>query len=217
MRHYDNNNILHNSQHGFRRKRSCETQLVITTHDIASNLENGAQVDVILLDFSKAFDKVSHQRLLHKIQYYGVQDNTLRWIESFLQDRKQEVLLEGIHSSPADVTSGKPQGTVLGPLLFLTYINDLPTVVQNSRTKLFADDCLLFKAIYKDKDQEDLQMDLTSLENWESRWRMEFNPSKCTVIQITSKRTRKASYILHRETLDTVENSKYLVLRLITT
>ena len=170
MRHYANNNILYNSQHGFCQKRSCETQLVSTTHDIASNLENGAQVDVILLDFSKAFDKVPHQRLLHKLQYYGVQDNTLRWIESFLQDRKQEVLLDGIYSLPEDVTSGVPQGTVLGPLLYLTYTNNLTTVVQNSLTKLFADDCLLLKAIYKDNYQEDIQKNLTSLENWDGKW-----------------------------------------------
>ena len=127
-----------------------------------------------------------------------------------MQDRKQEVLLEGVHSSSADVTSGVPQGTVLGPLLFLSYINDLPTVVQKSSTKLFADDCLLFKEIKSKSDQADLQRDLSSLEKWEGQWQMEFNPSKCTVIQISNKHTAKTSYILHGETLQTVEESKYL-------
>ena len=210
MQHFDNQNILINSQHGFGRRRSCETQLVITTHEIARNIAEGSQVDVILLDFSKAFDKVPHNRLLHKLSYYGVQDNTLRWIKSFLADRKQEVLLEGVHSSPADVTSGVPQGTVLGPLLFLTYINDLPDVVQNSKTKLFADDCLLFKSIHNIYDQRLLQSDLTALEKWESEWQMEFNPSKCSVIQITNRSPSVASYVLHNEILQTVTDSKYL-------
>ena len=120
------------------------------------------------------------------------------------------MLLEGVHSSPANVTSGVPQGTVLGPLLFLTYINDLPSVVQHSSTKLFADDCLLFKNINSRLDQQMLQKDLTSLEEWEKSWQMEFNPSKCTVIQISKRTPSPADYILHRETLQTVNNSKYL-------
>ena len=107
MKHYDQYNILHDSQHGFRRKRSCESQLVITTHEIASSLSQCTEVDVILLDFSKAFDKVPHKRLIHKLSYYGVQDKTLTWIESFLSNRKQEVLLEGLHSTPAPVSGQK--------------------------------------------------------------------------------------------------------------
>ena len=211
MQHFDQHHILNDCQHGFRRRRSCESQLIVTCHEIARNLANGKQVDVILLDFSKAFDKVPHQRLLHKLAYYGVKGSTLQWIGSFLADRKQEVLLEGVHSSPANVTSGVPQGTVLGPLLFLSYINDLPDVVQNSSTKLFADDCLLFRAINNARDQHLLQSDLTALERWESEWQMEFNPSKCTVIQISNnKKIKLMHYNLHGEVLQTVEKSKYL-------
>ena len=211
MGHFDANRILHDSQHGFRRQRSCETQLVITTHEIARSLAEGKQVDVVLLDFSKAFDKVPHSRLIDKLAYYGVQGTTLQWIHSFLSERKQEVLLEGVHSTPADVTSGVPQGTVLGPLLFLSYINDLPDTVKHSSTKLFADDCLLFKAINNDKDQRTLQSDLSALEQWESDWQMEFNPSKCTVIQFHSgNKIKQASYSLHSETLENVQHSKYL-------
>ena len=91
-------------------------------HYIAKNLALRDQVDVILLDFSKAFDKVPHQRLLHKLQYHGVGNKTLKWIQSFLTNRKQQVALEGTLSSSAAVLSGVPQGTVLGPLHFLTYI-----------------------------------------------------------------------------------------------
>ena len=130
-----------------------------------------------------------------------------------MRDRKQEVLLEGVHSNPADVTSGVPQGTVLGPLLFLSYINDLPDVVNSSHTKLFADDCLLFKSITTARDQQLLQSDLTSLEQWEDDWQMEFNPSKCTVIRIRHSEKQilhHSNYELHDEILEITKSSKYL-------
>ena len=116
---------------------TVQSQLVVTVHEIANQFAAGHQVD----------DKVPRGRLLHKLDYYGIRENTFHWIKSFLADRTQEVLLEGIHSSQANITSGLPQGTVLGPLLFLSYVNDLPDVVRSSCTQLFADDCRLFKNI----------------------------------------------------------------------
>jgi hypothetical protein len=213
MGHFDRNEILHNSQHGFRRHRSCETQLITTIHEVATSIAQGNQVDIILLDFSKAFDKVPHSRLLHKLNYYGVSSSTLRWIRSFLTDRKQEVLLEGTYSSQADVTSGVPQGTVLGPLLFLSFINDLPDVVGSSHTKLFADDCMLFRTINSLSDQQTLQTDLSALEQWEKDWQMDFNPSKCTVLRVMpsqKKKARETNYSLHGQTLEVTSDSKYL-------
>ena len=119
--------------------RSCETQLLITVHDLTVGLDRHQQIDAILLDFSKAFDKVPHKRLTAKLHHYGIRYQTLSWIKSFLADRSQQVVLDGKSSSPAPVTSVVPQGTVLGPLLFLFYINDLPSRATSS-VRLFADD-----------------------------------------------------------------------------
>ena len=147
MSHFDRYNILTDKQHEFRSKHSCETQLVTTIQKIAQNLISKGQVDVILLDFAKAFDKVPHRRLLHKLKFYGIDGTTLAWISSFLSSRKQLVLLDGVKSSEKEVLSGVPQGTVLKPLLFLSFINDLPDVTTSSDARLFADDCLLYRHI----------------------------------------------------------------------
>jgi hypothetical protein len=124
MKHLDTHTILTDSQHGFRTKRSCETQLILTLEDILKTTSKGKQIDIALLDFSKAFDKVPHQRLNNKLNVVGIRDNTLNWISSFLHNRIQLVLLDNVKSSTASVDSDVPQGTVLGPLPFLFYIND---------------------------------------------------------------------------------------------
>ena len=213
MKHLDKFDIITDKQHGFRRRRSCETQLIATIEGIASKLRTGKdQVDIILLDFAKAFDKVPHIRLLHKLDYYGIRGGTLSWIKEFLSGRSQQVVLEGQKSSQKEVLSGVPQGTVLGPLLFLAFINDLPDVVKTSDARLFADDCLLYRHIRNDKDSVDLQTDLTALEDWETKWQMRFHPEKCTVIRVcTNKSLRKnTSYKLHDHVLDVVDCNKYL-------
>ena len=173
----------------------------------------GDQVNVILLDFSKAFNKVPHQRLLHKLQYYGIRDKTLSWIQSILTNITQQVALEGTLSSPAPVLSGVPQGTVLRPLLLLAYINDLSDAVRYSNAILFTYDSLLFRRIKDHQNQSLLQQDLVSLEEWEHTSQMTFNTSKCNVIRIMSnkrKETLTSSYSLYGQTLKTRSISKYL-------
>ena len=209
-RHLDLNNILSDSQHGFRNKRSCESQLISFTHDLFNSVSGGGQVDVAVLDFSKAFDKVPHRRLMEKLSFYGIRDNAHTWIYNFLSDRHQQVVLDGCHSDKAPVISGVPQGTVLGPTLFLLYINDLPECVA-SQVRLFADDCAIYRAIKTEQDKQILQRDLEILHNWEVKWLMDFNPDKCFVLNITRKKYPMLNkYTLKNVTLQTVKTTTYL-------
>ncbi len=208
--HLDKHNLLYDLQHGFREKRSCETQLVSLIDDLSRNLQAGRQTDLVLLDFSKAFDKVNHEKLLHKLHTYGVRGNTLAWIGGFLNERTQKVVLNGVSSSSASVSSGVPQGSVLGPLLFSVYINDLPVGTQ-STVRLFADDTAIYLTISKQSDSLTLQKDLDTLQRWEETWDMEFNPSKCQVLHITRARTPvKTQYLLHGQILEPADHVKYL-------
>ena len=159
--------------------RHSNNQLIPTT-------SKGKQIDIALLDFSKAFDKVPHQRLNNKLNWFGIRDNTLNWISSFLHNRTQLVLLDNVKSSTTSVDSGVPQGTILGLLLFLFYINDLPENVK-ANVKLFADDCLLYKEINNISDGQYLQNDLRALESLENEWKMSFKADKCFIITAGTK------------------------------
>ena len=178
MEHLDLHRVLTNRQNGSRRGRSCDTQLAGLIDDHAKILDAKSQVDLVILDFSKAFDTVPHQRLLCKLKNIGINNSLLEWIKIFLTTRHQKVLLDGETSTESQVTSGVPQGTVLGPLLFLIYINDVPDAVS-SDVRLFADDCIMYKEIKTAKDQDALQKDIDSLCKWEKSWQMSFNSTKC--------------------------------------
>ena len=135
-RHLEQNDILYDLQHGFRERTSCETQLIQLVEELARNTSQGRQTDLILLDFNKAFDRVNHMKLLHKLHQHGARGITLSSIKAFLTGRSQTVILEGASSSEIPVNYGVPQGSVLGPLLFLLYINDLPENIH-SQVRLF--------------------------------------------------------------------------------
>lgn len=211
MHHLENNNILYDLQHGFRSSRSCETQLVSFIQELAESNNKNIQTDVIVMDFAKAFDKVPHKRLLHKLKYYGINTNIINWIEDFLTLRTQTVMLDGETSEKIHVTSGVPQGTVLGPILFLLYINDFHEYLHHSTLRLFADDSIIYKTIKNKNDSEKLQEDLNSAAKWEEDWLMSFHPDKCSILQITQKKQPiKHDYILHGHTLKTETSTKYL-------
>ena len=139
-------------QHGFQQGKSCESQLIDTINDFVNILNKGEEIDALFLDFSKAFDKVPHHRLLHKLANNDLCSQFLNWTKDFLIGRSQAVLLEGHSSSSSEVLSGVPQGTVLAPLLFTCYVNDdIPSTVK-SKIKLYADDILLYRTIHTDED-----------------------------------------------------------------
>ncbi len=213
-KHLDAQNLLVNAQHGFRKQRSCETQLLMTTDDLASTIDAGKQTDLILLDFSKAFDKVPHERLLRKLSYYGIIGKPLAWIKSFLMDRTQEVVVEGERSDMGRVTSGVPQGSVLGPTLFLVYINDLCDNIC-STVRLFADDTILYRPIITAADTDILQSDINKLSLWEKTWQMGFNVEKCNALTVTlRKKPIVRNYVLNGHMLERVHSAKYLGLML---
>ena len=138
-----NHNIMYPLQHGFRKNRSCETQLLEFIDDVTQNMENSLPTDVLIMDFSKVFDKVSHNLLSYKLHYYGIQGKTNTWIQNILTNRTQAVLLEGEAADYIPVMSGVPQDAVLGPSLFLFYINDIPDGIT-STVRLFADDTIAY-------------------------------------------------------------------------
>jgi len=140
-------NILYKMQHRFRKELSCETQLVELIDDVTRNLDSGQQTDCLIMDFSKAFDKVSHSLLIHKLDQYGIKGKTNAWIKlkGFLSDRTQCVVIEG-EKSDIIKESGVPQGSVLGPSLFLFYINDMPDNIT-STVRLFADDTIAYLTV----------------------------------------------------------------------
>ena len=195
VKHMKDNGLFSNSQHGFREGRSCLTNLLETLEHWTKIIDEGDCIDIAYLDFRKAFDLVSHKHLLHKMSKYGISGQVLEWVRAFLKDRTQRVVIRGSASEACNVTSGVPQGSVLGPVLFLIFINDLPLEVL-SPLSLFADDSKIFSRIVTNKKnskwagfdgQEALQRDLMEVQKWAEKWKMEFNVGKCKMMHIGRK------------------------------
>lgn len=204
----DRNELVKESQHGFREGRSCLTNLLDFTNYITKELDQDKAVDIIYLDFSKAFDKVSHVRLLHKLKMHGISGMALRWIGEWLANRKQRVILNGYKSGWANVTSGVPQGSVLGPLLFILYINDIDKGIKGKISK-FADDTKMAIPVDSLEGPIDMQKNLDKLMGWADKWKMEFNASKCKVMHL-GRQNREFTYTMRNSWLNSVEEEKDL-------
>ena len=192
MKHMENHKLIKESQHGFMNNKSCLTNLLEFFEDIYDFLDTVPSVDVIYLDFAKAFDKVPHQRLSKKLEAIGIDGKLLKWLGSWLLDRRQRVTLNGSNSKWINVSSGVPQGSVLGPILFLVYINDLDKGVESNMYK-FADDTKLCRVIQTEEDAKVLKDDISKLYKWSQDWQMLFNVDKCTVMHM-GKKNRKFRY-----------------------
>ena len=177
------NSIINPNQHGFLEGKSCLTNLLDTFEDWTTTLDEGYVLDVIYLDYKKTFDTVPHCRLIKKLEAYGIQGKVARWVEAFLSARTQRVVLSGSKSEWAPVLSGVPQGSVLGPLLFILYVNDIPDLVH-CNIKMFTDDTKLFTPVRSQEDQEYLQCEISTLEDWTKDWLLEFNADKCKLMQV---------------------------------
>ena len=165
MKHLTAGDLLAAGQHGFRSRRSCNTQLLEVINEWSLIIEQGDPIDTLYMDFQKAFDSVPHERLLNKLQSYGVSGKVLKWVKAFLTGRQQQVVVGGQASAWAPVSSEVPQGSVLGPALFILYINDLPEAVQSS-VKLFADDTKIYCNVSSISGPVQLQKDLNAATIW---------------------------------------------------
>lgn len=176
--------LIKSSQHGFMNSKSCQTNLIEYLDTLTKLIDEGHDVDVLYLDFAKAFDKVPHQRLLQKMESNGISGNVLRWVQCWLSGREQRVVLNGIASDWMPVTSGVPQGSVLGPTCFVIFINDLDDVLDlvGGFVSKFADDTKFGRIISTAEDRVKMQRDIDKLMKWAETWQMDFNSKKCKIM-----------------------------------
>ena len=207
-------------QHGFLKNKSCNTNLLLFTDSIASSLHNKTAVDAVYFDFAKAFDTVSHDLILNKLKMqYKIDGSLLKILVNYLQGRKQRVVLDNVTSETISVLSGIPQGSILGPLLFVLFINDIyASINKNTNICQYADDTKMWRNINSEYDCKMLQNDINTLYNWSLNNKMRFNPSKCKVLQICNNEplcTRvlplaKYFYYINNEIIDFSDSERDL-------
>ena len=206
--HLARNRLINQSQHGFMKNKSVTTNLLEFLEAVTSEIDQGHALDIVYLDFAKAFDKVPHALLLDQLNAHGVGGHIHKWVSSWLLGRSQRVVLNGEVSNWAPVGSGVPQGSVLGPLCFLVYINDLDNSANLVRIlNKFADDTKLGHLAESPQDIATLQASLDSLCDWANRWGMEFNVNKCKVMHI-GRHNQKAAYTMRGIRLATTSEER---------
>ena len=199
----ETNNLLTKEQYGFRTGMSCMSQLLNHFEKILNLLEKSSNVDVLYLDMSKAFDKVDHAILLRKLESMGIEGKVLKWLTAFLTNRQQIVMVNGEKSRPEKVLSGVPQGTVLGPILFILYMNDITKVLRHSYIKIFADDSKLIKEINSMSDRDLFCEDILAVIEWATENKMELNKLKYQLLQYGKNEDLKQPYKIDGSTLVT--------------
>ena len=208
VKYLEENSLINSSQHGFRNKRSCLTNLLDFYNDVFNIFDETKAVDIIYLDFQKAFDKVPHQRLLKKIKTHGITGKIHSWLEDWLTERKQRVVINGKASDWRNVLSGVPQGSVLGPILFTIYVNDMDEGLTCKISK-FADDTKITGRVTYADEKALLQSDLDRLVNWSTKWQMTYNIDKCKVLHIGSNNNR-TNYSMNNTEISKVNKEKDL-------
>ena len=197
LNHLVNNQLLADEQHGFVPQRTCITNLLSAFEDWSAMIDEGIPFDIIFTDFAKAFDSVPHARLIRKLKSLGIRGDVLGWIKAFLNNRKQRVIVEGESSTWSMVMSGIPQGSVLGPMLFVVFINDLPQCIS-SFCKMFADDAKIYKGI--EMVENTIQQDLDEMFAWSQKWQLPFNQTKCKSMHL-GKNNPKTKYMMSEHML----------------
>ena len=181
--------LINNKQHGFLPGRSCTTQMISFIDDISYSMNLRKDVDVVYFDFAKAFDSVNHNIILQKLKYmYNINGLMLNFVRAYLKGRTQRVVVGGAHSNTLSVNSGVPQGSIIGPLLFVLFINDIYNhISEGTNIALYADDTKIWRRISSYNDCVTLNNDIASLKNWADINRMNFHPTKCKVLALTLK------------------------------
>ncbi len=181
--------LLDERQHGFLSNKSCTTNMVNFCDTLALSLNDCIKTDIVYFDFSKAFDSVNHDILLHKLKFiFNIDGRLLKFIASYLSGRKQQVVIGNTMSTQKPVLSGVPQGSILGPILFVLFINDLPAGLSSgTELALYADDTKIWRRMNSEMDYEALQNDIQYLHNWSVNNKMSFHPLKCKVLSVANR------------------------------
>ena len=207
--HCKTNNILINEQHGFLPDHSTTTNLLEFINDISTTLDINGNIDAVCIDFAKAFDTVCHSKLLLKLEHYGIRGKVLGWIKNFLYNRSIKVLVNNTFSNKLPVPSSVPQGSVLAPILFILYINDIKDAIENCQFKLYADDLTIYRFIRNNNDVSLLQQDLHNILNWTNKWQLKINIEKCKVLHF-GKNNLKHTYNINNNPITTSDCEKIL-------
>jgi ribonucleases P/MRP protein subunit RPP40 len=207
--HCTKNNILNNAQHGFREKHSTISNLLELLNYITLKVDDGNNVDLITIDFAKAFDSISHNKLLHKLKGYGIGGKILAWIKDFLMCRSFNVNLHCVESDVFPVDSSVPQGSKLGPLMYILYANDLAKIFKFAQLKMYADDLSIYAVINSDEDRLTLQYELNELCLWAKKWGLSINYGKCNVLHFGHSNCNFV-YFLCDHVLNVTTNEKVL-------